>query len=232
MTAMLLWTQRPRIKLFDELKALYAQQNMILEPIQQYSFKSAVELATKLIEREAASLDSKLRAESDLIKKCPEAALWVGIPTNLVPPEVLNSQSTPQPIPNPQRDSTFIPKPATFSDMLQIGQQRNMASLSHVSPLNAINPNSRSQIFTAAWGAPTTTGPGENTSQNKRRAPYQGRPNNRQNQNAGPSYNQGQKKGKRARSQSPKKTKRDSTPVKLSPKDLDVLRKVLNQLSQ
>ena len=106
-------------KLFDELKALYTQQNTVLEPHQQYSFKSAVELATKLIECAAANLDAKLRAESDLIKKCPEAALLVGIPTNLVLPEVLNSQTLSEPANHRQRENTFIPKPATFADMLK-----------------------------------------------------------------------------------------------------------------
>ena len=169
-------------KLFDELKVLYAQQNAILELHQQYSFKSAIELATKLVEREAASLDSNLRSESDVIKKCPEAALWVGIPTNLVPPEVINSQSNTDSVPSCHRENSFVPKPATFLDMLKIGQQKNMASLSHVSPLNAINPTDRNQIFTASWGAPTTNRQGEFNGQNKRRAPYQGHQNNRQNQ--------------------------------------------------
>ena len=119
--------------------------------------------------------------------------------------------------------------------MLQIGQQRNRTGLSHVSPLSAINPNDRNQIFTAAWGVPTTSRQGEPSGQNKRRAPYQGRPNNRrqtQNTTAQPPYEQGPKKGKRARSQSPKKGKKDMTSVKLSPRDLDVLKKVLNQLGQ
>ena len=53
-----------------------------------YDYPSAIELAKKLIERSSNDLTQRLEAEKARLKKCPEAALWTGIPIALVPANV------------------------------------------------------------------------------------------------------------------------------------------------
>ena len=72
----------------EGLRRHYDQQQRTNVDDNLYDFPAATDLAKKLIERESATLTQKLEAEKARLKKFPEAALWIGIPTSLVPASI------------------------------------------------------------------------------------------------------------------------------------------------
>ena len=139
-----------------------------------YDYPSAIELAKKLVERASNDLTQRLEAEKARLKKCPEAALWTGIPIALVPANVravndnasassgAGNSTAPVQSSNPARPAPSAAlgraPSAYYADVIQLppptGEHPNTlrAGLNHVSPLSMVNAPNPNQVFATAWG--------------------------------------------------------------------------------
>ena len=179
----------------EGLRRHYDQQQRQNVDDNSYDFPAATELAMKLIERESATFTQKLEAEKARLKKCPEAALWVGIPISLVP---ANVRAINNPTPTPTAGAaltvpTLAPggktqpsaalgraPSALFSDAIQLPPpaRPNLArdGLNHVSPLSVVAPLNSNQVFSTAWGHSARNPPARKQQKRKptnRSTPYQ-----------------------------------------------------------
>ena len=151
----------------------------------------------KLIERESATLTQKLETEKACLKKCPEAALRVGICVFTGPGHCesgqqphpyngTNSWSCPHRA-NPGAERHNLPPPwvehspsALFSDAIQLPPPARPKTardgLNHVSPLSEVAPSYPNQVFLPPGAAPHAIHLPGNSKKRKptnRSAPYQ-----------------------------------------------------------
>ena len=179
----------------EGLRRHYDQQQRLNVDDNPYDFTAATDLAMKLIERESATLTQKLEAEKARLKKCPEAALWIGIPISLVPANIravnipisTTTAGSAPPVPTSAPGGRAQPSAALgrapsalFSDAIQLPPPRrpNTArdGLNHVSPLSMVAPLNSNQVFSTAWGHSARNPPARKQQKRKqtpRSAPYQ-----------------------------------------------------------
>ena len=135
-----------------KLKERYSEEVALEGQPPAYSYEDAKTLVANLIERESPSLNRKLRSDKYTLQKCPEAALWVGVPIALVPgnnianhtprptkPTTGNTGKPTQANTNPPNsrvsDALASAPPALFSDALQLGKTRPKNRVDQISPL-------------------------------------------------------------------------------------------------
>ena len=180
----------------EGLRRHYEQQQNLNVEDAPYDFAAATDLAMKLIERESATLTQKLEAEKARLKRCPEAALWIGIPVSLVPANIRAVNLNPAPttatgnnptVPLSTQNRKAQPSAALgrapsalFSDAIQLPPpaRPNTArdGLNHVSPLSVVAPLNPNQVFSTAWGRSARNPPPrkqQKRKQSSRPAPYQ-----------------------------------------------------------
>ena len=209
-----------------------------------YSYNDAKELAANVIERDCAGLNKRLQSEEARLVRCPDAALWVGVPIALVPGNIVNlgqtNRSSTQTKPNNactitasgapttsrSGDALAQAPPAEYSDIAQIGHARQRHGLDQVSPLVSPPHRPTQGVFSAAWGPPPKPKNNQRRQQTKgpRSTPYQG---NTQT----PGNNQ-TRRGKKPKTQQPRsqtKGGQTSKTVTLSTSQLELLRSILGE---